>query len=103
MSFCRMFEQHFQIYRKDMGGHARHYLSGLLGRSGRKNLQGIEENVAESDYEGLQHFLSDSPWDQAALMAQVAQETDRELGGHADTALYVDEPPATIKPRRDDN
>jgi SRSO17 transposase len=89
--FCRMFEQHFQVYRKDMAGHARHYLSGLLGRSGRKNLQGIEENVAESDYEGLQHFLSDSPWDQAALMTQVAQETDRELGGHEDTALYVDE------------
>jgi SRSO17 transposase len=91
MSFCEMFERHFQVYRKDMTGHARHYLSGLLGRTGRKNLQGIEEDVADSDYEGMQHFLSNSPWDQAGLMAQVAQEADRELGGHADTALYVDE------------
>lgn len=91
MSFCEMFEKHFQVYRKDMGGHARHYLGGLLGRAGRKNLQGIEEDVAQSDYEGMQHFLSDSPWDHATLMAQVATVADAELGGHADCALYVDE------------
>lgn len=91
MSFCAMFERHFQIYRKDMGGHARHYLGGLLGRAGRKTLQGIDENVAESDYQGMQHFLSDSPWDHAGLMAQIAAEADRELGGHEDGALYVDE------------
>jgi len=86
-----MFGKHFQIYRKDMSGHARHYLGGLLGRAGRKNLQGIEEDVAQSDYQGMQHFLSDSPWDHAAVMRQVAQEADRELGGREDSALYVDE------------
>lgn len=91
VSFCEMFERHFQVYRKDMSGHARHYLGGLLGRAGRKNLQGIEEDVAQSDYQGMQHFLSDSPWEHAAVMAQVAGEADRELGGHADSALYVDE------------
>lgn len=91
MSFCEMFEKHFQIYRKDMGGHARHYLGGLLGRAGRKNLQGIGEDVEQSDYQGMQHFLSDSPWDHTEVMAQLAGEADRELGGHADSALYVDE------------
>jgi SRSO17 transposase len=91
MSFCEMFEHHFQIYRKDMSGHARHYLGGLLGRAGRKNLQGIEEDVAQSDYQGMQHFLSDSPWEHTELMRQVAAEADRELGGHEDSALYVDE------------
>ncbi|EIQ00061.1 hypothetical protein OpiT1DRAFT_04598, partial [Opitutaceae bacterium TAV1] len=60
MSFCEMFEHHFHVYRKDLGGHARHYLGGLLGRAGRKNLQGIEADVAGSDYEGMQHFLSGS-------------------------------------------
>lgn len=67
MSFCEMFERHFQVYRKGMSGHARHYLGGLLGRAGRKNLQGIEEDVAQSDYQGMQHFLSDSPWEHAAV------------------------------------
>jgi len=86
-----MFEHHFHVYRKDLGGHARHYLGGLLGRAGRKNLQGIEADVAQSDYEGMQHFLSGSPWDHAGLMAQVAGEADRVLGGHAGSALYVDE------------
>ena len=36
MACCAMFERYFQIYRKEMDGHARHYLGGLLGRAGRK-------------------------------------------------------------------
>jgi SRSO17 transposase len=64
---------------------------GCSGVRAARNLQGIEEDVAESDYEGMQHFLSDSPWDQGALMAQVAAAADEELGGHEDSALYVDE------------
>ena len=84
-----MYQHHFCVYRKDLGGHARHYLAGLLGRSPSKNLQGIEADVADSDYEGMQHFLSASPWDHRALMRQIAEETDQLLG--EDSALYVDE------------
>lgn len=74
-----------------MAHHARHYLSGLLGTQRRKNIERIEADVAESNYQGLQQFVSDSPWDHTAVMRQVAEETEATLGGGAETALYVDE------------
>jgi SRSO17 transposase len=86
-----MFEHHFIIRGHDVSRHARHYLSGLLGTQRRKNIERIEADVAESDYQGMQQFVSDSPWDHMAVMRQLAQEAEKELGGEVATALYVDE------------
>lgn len=86
-----MFEHHFIVRGHDVTHHARHYLSGLLGTQRRKNIERIEADVAESDYQGMQQFVSDSPWDHTAVMRQVAEETEALLGRSADTALYVDE------------
>jgi SRSO17 transposase len=88
---CEMFEHHFIVRGHDVTRHARHYLSGLLGTQRRKNIERIEADVAESDYQGMQQFVSDSPWDHAAVMRQVAAEAEATLGRAADTALYVDE------------
>ena len=91
MEFCGRFGRHFLIDGNDSSGHARHYLSGLLRRVSRKNIGRIGEEVAESNYQGLQQFISDSPWDHAALLAEVASEAAALLGRHRDTALYLDE------------
>jgi len=91
MRWCDMFEHHFLIRGHDQSEHARHYLSGLLGTQRRKNLERIEADVAQSNYEGLQQFISNSPWDHEAVMTQVAGRTEAALGGQADTALYLDE------------
>ena len=88
---CEMFEHHFIVRGHDVTRHARHYLSGLLGTQRRKNIERIEADVAESDYQGMQQFVSDSPWDHTAVMRQVAAEAEATLGRAADTALYVDE------------
>ena len=66
---CQMFEHHFIVRGHDVIRHARHYLSGLLGVQRRKNIERIEADVADSDYENLQQFISDSPWEHAAVMA----------------------------------
>ena len=63
-----MFEHHFIVRGHDVTRHARHYLSGLLGTQRRKNLGRIEADVAESDYQGMPQFVSDSPWDHTAVM-----------------------------------
>jgi SRSO17 transposase len=91
MEFCERFGRHFFIRGKDSSGHARHYLSGLLGRVARKNIGRIGENVVASNYQGLQQFISDSPWDHAALMAEIERDAGALLGGHRDSALYLDE------------
>lgn len=37
------------------------------------------EEVNESDYESLQHFISDSPWDTEGLMQHLAHSVSRDL------------------------
>lgn len=91
VGFCEMFSHHFVVRGKDNSQHARSYLSGLLGTARRKNIGRIEEDVAASNYQGMQQLLSDSPWSHEALLDMVAQQADGLLGGHRDAALYLDE------------
>ena len=51
----------------------------------------MEEMVPEADEQRLQHFLSESPWDDHAVMEQVAKGADTILGGgKADSSLILD-------------
>lgn len=72
-------------------GHARHYLSGLLGTQCRKNIETIHNDVAGSDYQGMEQFISASPWSHRALMDQVAADADSLLGDKREAGLYLDE------------
>ena len=57
--------------------HARRYISGLVSGAARKNMECMNQRVGseeESDYEGMQHFLSGSPWDEQAVYDFIAQE-----------------------------
>lgn len=91
MELCADYQKHFLVHGRDVSEHARHYLTGLLGRNTRKSIGRIEEALPASNYQGLQQFISDSPWDERALLRQVRGETEALLGRHRDTALYLDE------------
>jgi SRSO17 transposase len=83
--------RYFVVHGRDVSQHARSYLSGLLGTQRRKNIGRIGEDVEASNYQGMQQLISDSPWDEQALMDQVAGEANGLLGGHRHSALYLDE------------
>ena len=91
MELCNDFGHHFVVKGKDVSGHARSYLSGLVGTQRRKNIGRIGEDVEASNYQGMQQLISDSPWSEEAVMEQVAREADGLLGGHRHSALYLDE------------
>jgi SRSO17 transposase len=91
MEFCQSFSEFFVVRGKDSSPHAKAYLSGLLGKQQRKNIGQIEEDVAESNYQAMQQLVSDSPWEHHAVMAAVAEQADGMIGGHRDSALYIDE------------
>jgi len=57
----------------------------------RKNMERMEEMVAEADEQRLQHMLTESAWDHRAVLDQVAQEADHWLGGTQDSCLLIDE------------
>ena len=67
-----------------------HYLQGLL-QAERKNMERMEEVVPEADHQALQHMLSESAWEERAVLDQVAREANRYVGGHLDSSLILDE------------
>ena len=51
----------------------------------------MQEVVPQSDEQSLQHFISNSPWDDCELQDQIAFEADVLLGGHEYSCLLIDE------------
>lgn len=84
------FAHHFKTRTRDCSGAAKQYLSGLM-QAGRKNMERMAEVVPDADDQVFQHFLSNSPWDERAVIDQVACEADIVLGGRKDSCLLIDE------------
>lgn len=96
VAFCEKYTEHFQLKTRYIGPQAQQYLSGLM-QAGRKNMERMAEVVPESDEQALQHFLSNSNWDERAVLDQVALEANQVLGGDEDSALLLDESGFTKK------
>ncbi len=56
----------------------------------RKNMERMEEYVEQYEYQSLQQFLSDSPWDHEALIKRIGKDVDALVGGE-DSMLIIDE------------
>ncbi|MDP0489783.1 MAG: IS701 family transposase [Verrucomicrobiota bacterium JB023] len=91
MDFCRHYEHHFVQRGMNSVEHARHYLSGLLGKQRRKNIETINNDVSSSDYQGMEQFISSSPWCYRGLMKQVARDAGRMMSCPKQTGLFIDE------------
>lgn len=54
-------------------------------------MEHMAEVVPDADSQSLQHFISESDWDEREVLNQVAKEADAQLGGKEDSCLIVDE------------
>jgi SRSO17 transposase len=97
VEFCGMISHLFRTTRFDATGHAHDYLRGLTSTATRKNMERMVERVDSADYEGMQHFLSGSPWDASAVFDWIAVHADERLGGHPESMLIIDESGNTKK------
>jgi SRSO17 transposase len=69
-----------------------HYLRGLMQADPtKKNMERMEERVPDAGEQQLQQMLTDSPWEQQAVIDQVALEADQWLGGHPNSCLLLGE------------
>ena len=90
MKFCDRFSDHFRQRTRTVEIAAQHYVRGLI-QAETKNMERMEEVVPDADHQVLQHMLSESAWSERAVLDQVAQEANRLLGGHGESALLIDE------------
>lgn len=89
-SFSKRFGKHFLRGTRSVALQAQMYLQGLM-QARRKNMERMEEVVPDSNYQSLQHFISDSEWEARDVLDQVAREADRHLGGSENSCLLIDE------------
>ncbi len=60
-------------------------------QSEKANIERMVETVPDSEWESMQHFISNSPWDHQGLIAQLAKDANQHLGGTPESYLLIDE------------
>jgi SRSO17 transposase len=66
------------------------YVKGLF-QSRKGNMERMAENVVDSEYYSIQHFISESPWDARAGFDKIAQDTAEVFRTFDMVALTIDE------------
>jgi SRSO17 transposase len=72
-------EMYAPLRRCDQRAKAECYTRGLLIEGRRKSMQPMAERLGEVDDQGLQQFVSDSPWDETAVRRRLARRMCAEL------------------------
>lgn len=66
------------------------YIKGLF-QGQKRNMERMSERVVESEYNRIQHFISESPWDARLGFDKVAKDTSKVFGSYERVALLIDE------------
>jgi len=84
------FQDVFQAGKHNVNKTAVSYIKGIWP-SRLSNLEKIAETGIPSDYNQLQHFISDSPWDPQSLMDHVSKEASSKMCQQKMIGLHIDE------------
>lgn len=90
MEFCDSYTDFFNVHRRNQGEYAKKYLSGLLLKAPRKNMERMDEYVVGGTYEAYQRFISESTWDYTELNNQLCKDVEQILGS-PNSVLCIDE------------
>jgi SRSO17 transposase len=72
-------EMYAPLVRCDQRAKAEQYVRGLLLEGRRKSIQPMAARLPDGDEQGLQQFVSDSPWDDAPVRRRLARRMTAEL------------------------
>jgi SRSO17 transposase len=89
-SFIDRYHRFFRTRTRDSAAVARRYLRGLA-QAQDCTFAAMASVVDESCAQQFQHFISNSPWDHEAVVAQIGHDADRLLGGKPTSSLIIDE------------
>jgi len=87
---CDEYEPLFVTQTRASGGQARAYLRGLM-QARRRNILQIRDSVPHTDEQALHHFISNSRWNERAVLDKLARDANALLGGTEESFLLIDE------------
>jgi len=91
MAFHRRFSHFFMTKTRSVRKQAEAYSAGQIQSETRRSLVKFTHFVPKINEQAMQHFISNSPWDDAPLISQLQQDVDRLIGDSNDGALVLDE------------
>ncbi len=92
-AFGRFLDRHGHFFRtrtRDSIAVARRYMHGLA-QAEDCTFESMAAVVEDGCPQQFQHFISNSPWDHEPVVAQIAADADRLLGGKPTSSLLIDE------------
>lgn len=91
--FWKRFSKCFKTKTRDAAGHAWVYLQGLVLMKTGRNFANMDRRVStpDGDGQGLQQFMSDSPWVAQAAIQQVQHEISATPGLQHGGVILLDE------------
>jgi SRSO17 transposase len=72
-------EMYRPLVRCDQRAKGEQYVRGLLLEGRRKSIQPMAARLPDGDEEGLQHFITDSPWDDGPVRRRLAVRMSAEI------------------------
>ncbi len=89
--FHKRFAQYFATKTRTMAHIAKQYLQGQLQYQRWGNMVQFEKIVPDSDHQSLQHFASNSPWEDEPILDDVCQTVSGRIGDAEHGSIHIDE------------
>ena len=89
-AFAERYRRFFATRARDNSAVAERYLRGLT-QATECTFEGMAAVVEAACPQQFQHFISNSPWAHEPVLAQLACDADRLIGGKPESCLIIDE------------
>ena len=89
--FHQRFTRYFATKTRNMADTARQYMQGQLQYLRWGNMVQYEKVVPDSNNQSLQHFASNSPWDDEPVLDDVSQTVSGHIGDKQHGCIHMDE------------
>ena len=89
--FHQRFAQYFATKTRTVAHRAKQYLQGQLQYQRWGNMVQFEKIVPDSDHQSLQHFASNSPWEDEPILDDVCETVSGHIGDAEHGSIHIDE------------
>jgi SRSO17 transposase len=89
--FHQRFAGYFATKTRTMAHRAKQYLQGQLQYERWGNMVQFEKIVPDSDHQSLQHFASNSPWEDEPILDDVCKNVSERIGDAEHGSIHIDE------------
>lgn len=89
--FHLKFASNFRTKTRSVEQQSLQYLRGIFLEQGRGNMVKYAKTIPDTNNQILQHFISNSPWDEKPVIKQIQKEVIQRIGDKNNGSIHIDE------------